>query len=170
MYFLPLTDFTSKNSSRRERSSAGFVIYPSGPSVTDSIITSLEVWSTIYKHETDVKRQVISGSVCDTLAKILEEGVSGNGGAKNAYVAGYRVAAKTGTSEKKTAGDEGMYICSCVAFAPADDPEIAMIIIVDEPTKGVLYGSTVAAPYVSAALENILPYYGVEPIYSEKER
>ena len=44
-----------------------------------------------------------------------------------------------------------------------------MIIIVDEPTKGVLYGSTVAAPYVAKALENILPYYGVEPIYSEKE-
>lgn len=125
--------------------------------------------NTIYRHETEVKRQVISESVCQTLATVLEEGVSGNGGAKNAYVAGYRVAAKTGTSEKKTDGDEGKYICSCVAFAPADDPEIAIIIIVDEPTKGSLYGSTVAAPYISAALKNILPYYGVEPIYTAEE-
>lgn len=142
-----------------------------GTLVTPYVVESISDNSgnTIYRHETDVKRQVISESVCDTLAQVLEEGVSGNGGAKNAYVAGYRVAAKTGTSEKKTQGDEGMYICSTVAFAPADDPEIVMIIIVDEPTKGVLYGSTVAAPYVAKALENILPYYGVEPIYSEKE-
>lgn len=125
--------------------------------------------NTVYRHQTDVKRQVISKSVCETLATVLEEGVSGDGGAKNAYVAGYRVAAKTGTSEKKTQGTEGMYICSCVAFAPADDPEIAMIIIVDEPTKGSLYGSTVAAPYISAALKNILPYYGIEPIYTPEE-
>ena len=55
----------------------------------------------VYRHETEIKRQVISESVCETLCTVLEEGVSGDGGAKNAYVAGYRVAAKTGTSEKK---------------------------------------------------------------------
>ena len=124
----------------------------------------------IYRHETEVKRQAVSAEVCATLAEILEDGVSGTGGAKNAYVAGFRVAAKTGTSEKKGAGaEEGDYICSTVAYAPADDPEIAIIIIVDEPTKGVLYGSTVAAPYIADALENILPYWGVEPIYTEAE-
>jgi stage V sporulation protein D (sporulation-specific penicillin-binding protein) len=87
-------------------------------------------------------------------------------------VAGYRVAAKTGTSEKKGAefAEKDAYICSTVAFAPADDPEIAIIIIVDEPTKGVLYGSTVAAPYVADALENIMPYLGVTPIYTEAEQ
>lgn len=142
-----------------------------GTLVTPYIVESISdnAGNTIYRHQTEVKRQVISESVCETLATVLEEGVSGDGGAKNAYVAGYRVAAKTGTSEKKTVGSEGMYICSCVAFAPADDPEIAMIIIVDEPTKGALYGSTVAAPYISAALKNILPYYGVEPIYTAEE-
>ena len=158
----------------------------------------------IYRHETEVKRQAVSESVCETLATILEEGVSGDGGAKNAYVAGYRVAAKTGTSEKKerecpkcgytgehseTVNDidyyactvckyKGLmsefkqsekYVCSTVAFAPADDPEIAIIILVDEPMKGSLYGSTVAAPYISKALKNILPYYGVEPIYTVEE-
>ncbi len=125
----------------------------------------------IFEHQSEVKRQVVSQEVCDILCEILEDGVSGNGGAKNAYVAGYRVAAKTGTSEKKGEGaEEGDYICSTVAFAPADDPEIAIIIIVDEPRKGVLYGSTVAAPYIANALENILPYLGVEPIYTEAEQ
>lgn len=123
----------------------------------------------VYEHEVEVKRQVISEEVCKTIATMLEEGVSGDGGAKNAYVAGYRVAAKTGTSEKKTAGDEGEYICSCAAFAPADDPEVAIIIVVDEPKKGYLYGSTVAAPYVGDALESILPYLGVEANYTEEE-
>ncbi len=123
----------------------------------------------IYEHDTEIKRQVVSEEVCKTIATMLEEGVSGDGGAKNAYVAGYRVAAKTGTSEKKTAGDEGEYICSCAAFAPADDPEIAIIIVVDEPQKGSLYGSTVAAPYVGDALENILPYMGVQAKYTQEE-
>ena len=171
--------------------------------------------NTVYEHETAIKRQVVSEDVCKTIAEMLEEGVSGNGGAKNAYVAGYRVAAKTGTSEKKErecprCGSTGVpkpveesettesaekedqpivyvcsicnytaymsdfpvsekYICSTVAYAPADDPEIAIIIVVDEPTKGNLYGSTVAAPYVGDALEAILPYMGVEANYTEKE-
>ena len=127
----------------------------------------------IYQHETQIRRQVVSEQVCEEISKILEEGVSGSGGAKNAYVAGYRVAAKTGTSEKKGAQyneDNEAYICSTVAYAPADAPEVAIIIMVDEPTAGVLYGSTVAAPYVGAALENIMPYLGVTPIYTEAEQ
>ena len=126
----------------------------------------------IYQHKVTSKRQVVSTKVCEEISKILEEGVSKDGGARNAYVAGYRVAAKTGTSEKKGAAyaDKEAYICSTVAYAPADDPEIAIIIIVDEPTKGVLYGSTVAAPYIAGALENILPYLGVIPHYSEAEQ
>jgi stage V sporulation protein D (sporulation-specific penicillin-binding protein) len=241
----------------------------------------------IFQHETVAKRQVVSKEVCDKIAVMLEEGVSGNGGAKNAGVKGYKIAAKTGTSEKKEMGQDFVaipnykgltvseakkaieesglkcivvgssastqkvneqnpapnskivkdgatvtlyttegsaivqvpqligktieeakillseaglnfnikntgihskiisqsitsgttvqkgsvieitmpegYVCSTVAYAPADDPEIAIIIIVDEPTKGSLYGSTVAAPYVSDALEKILPYLGYEP-------
>lgn len=119
-----------------------------------------------YEHQSEAKRQVISKEVCNTLAGILEEGVSGDGGAKNVYVAGYKIAAKTGTSEKKGSEIrvEGVepYICSCVAFAPADDPEIAVLIMVDEPSQGVLYGSVIAAPYMGALLETVLPYIGVE--------
>jgi stage V sporulation protein D (sporulation-specific penicillin-binding protein) len=123
---------------------------------------------TIWEHGVSVRRQVVSSSVCETLASVLEEGVSGNGGSKNAYVAGYRVAAKTGTSEK-IGDDKKMRICSCVAFAPADDPEIAMIIVADEPTAGTLYGGVVAAPYVANCLEQMLPYLGVEAIYTDEE-
>lgn len=125
-----------------------------------------------YKHETEVKRRVMSEESAKKISAILAEGVAGVGGAKNAYVAGYRVAAKTGTSEKKgetTTGEE-MYICSCVGFAPADDPRVAVIIMVDEPTKGLLYGSTVAAPYIGKTLESVLPYLGVEPVYTALEK
>lgn len=157
----------------------------------------------IQSFDNHVRRQVVSESVCQTVANILEEGVSGAGGAKNAYVAGYRLAAKTGTSEKKerecpmcgytatpkTIEGVGMfvctmcdytgipaefkvsekYVCSTVAFAPADDPQYAIIIMVDEPTEGTLYGSVVAAPYVANVMETILPYLGVEAVYTDKE-
>ena len=128
--------------------------------------------NTITTYSTDVKRQIISAETAKKLAEVLEGGVSGGAGAKNAYVAGYRVAAKTGTSEKidkKNETGKEYYICSCVGFAPADDPEIAVIILVDEPTKGVLYGSTVAAPYLANVMRDVLPYLGVEAVYTDKE-
>lgn len=124
-------------------------------------------------YETEVKRQVVSTETCKTLTAILEEGVSGDGGAKNAYVKGYKVAAKTGTSQKfdvlDADGNSYLRIGSCVAFAPADDPQIAVIIIVDEPTCLNQYGSIVAAPYVSKLLGTILPYLGIEPQYTDEE-
>jgi stage V sporulation protein D (sporulation-specific penicillin-binding protein) len=113
-------------------------------------------------------RQVISTAICSEISAILEAGVSQNGGARNAYVAGYRVAAKTGTSEK--IGDNAdASICSCVGYAPAEAPVICALIMVDEPTKGFLYGSTVAAPYVAKFMETVLPYMGVEAKYTEDE-
>ncbi len=127
----------------------------------------------IETYETDVKRQVVSTDVCRTITQILEEGVSGNGGARNAYTKGYKVAAKTGTSEKKDKKDAfGQYtlnVGSCVAFAPADDPQIAIIFIVDEPSNGFSFGSVVAAPYVSNTLSIVLPYLGYEPAYTQEE-
>ncbi len=126
----------------------------------------------IQTYGTETRRQIISTATAKQLATILEEGVSGGAGAKNAYVAGYRVAAKTGTSEKidkKTETGIEYYVCSCVGFAPADDPEIAVLIMVDEPTKGVLYGSYVAAPYLANVMRDVLPYLGVEAVYTDKE-
>ena len=113
-------------------------------------------------------RQVVSTQVCTMLSEILEAGVSQHGGARNAYVAGYRIAAKTGTSEKIGDNDDA-YICSCVAYAPAEAPVICALIMVDEPTQGSLYGSTVAAPYIAKFMETVLPYMGVEAAYTEEE-
>ena len=111
---------------------------------------------------------MISEEVSRQISEILAGGVAGDGGAKNAYVAGYRVAAKTGTSEK-IGDDKSARIGSCVAYAPADDPQVAVIIVVDEPTDGSRYGSVVAAPYVADVLSGVLPYLGVEPVYTEEE-
>ncbi len=123
----------------------------------------------VYTHETVVRRNVISEETSRIISDILAGGVAGDGGAKNAYVAGYRVAAKTGTSEK-IGDDRSARIGSCVAFAPADAPEVAVIIVVDEPTEGSRYGSVVAAPYVAGVLEAILPYLGVEAVYTDEEQ
>jgi len=123
----------------------------------------------IETYETDVKRQVVSTDVCKTITDILEEGVSGDGGARNAYTKGYKVAAKTGTSQKRDIKDRDVNVGSCVAYAPADDPQIAILFMVDEPMNGATFGSVVAAPYVSNTLSIILPYLGYEPSYTEEE-
>ncbi len=148
-----------------------------GDLVTPRLVKSIvdQNGNVIKSFEPEIKRQVISAQTAETISKILEEGVSGNGGAKNAYVAGYRIAAKTGTSEKKDLKDaegnliEGKYICSTVAYAPADDPQYITLIMVDQPTKGTLYGSVVAAPYVGNVMATILPYLGVEAVYTDAE-
>lgn len=127
----------------------------------------------LMSRDTQVKRQVISEATSKEIAGILERGVSGNGGAKNAYVPGYTVAAKTGTSEVRDILDENgnsyLRISSCVAYAPAEDPVIAVLIIVDQPQSESVYGSVVAAPYVSSFLNEALPYLGVERNYSEAD-
>ena len=114
----------------------------------------------VFTHETEVRRQVVSREAAGTVSAILEEGVSGTGGARNAYVKGYKVAAKTGTSQKfdvlDANGNSFLRVGSCVAFAPSDEPEIAAIIVVDEP-QTAKYGAIVAAPYISSLLTSVLP-------------
>ena len=116
---------------------------------------------------------MVSAEVCKTISDILEDGVSGDGGARNCRVKGYKVAGKTGTSEKidekDASGQTYLRVGSSVAYAPADDPEVAVIIICDEPMGGSVYGSVVAAPYVSDLLSSVLPYLGYEPKYTEEE-
>ena len=113
-----------------------------------------------------VRRQVISESTSDIICSIMREVVA-SGTGKNANAEGYRVAGKTGTSEKLT-DDEEVYIASFCGFAPADDPEISVIIIVDEP-KGEHGGGAVAAPLARAVFEQVLPYLGVEKSYTKEE-
>ena len=148
-----------------------------GNLVTPHLLSSLvtEDGKSVFEYQSTVKRSVISSETADLVATILEGGVSGNGGAKNAYTDGYAIAAKTGTSEKFEVLDAGgnsfLRIGSCVAFAPYDDPEIAMILIVDEPTCANKYGSATAAPYISAYMSAVLPYLGIESSYeTEKQK
>lgn len=141
------------------------------PYVIDQIID--DDGNVLMQHETDVKRQVVSSAVCSEISAVLERGVSGDGGAKNAYVAGYRIAAKTGTSEVRDILDENgesyLRIGSCAAYAPANDPEVAVIIVVDQPQCDNVYGSVVAAPYVANLMDEILPYLGIERSYTDSE-
>lgn len=130
------------------------------PYIVDKVIDSSG--KIISEHKTEIRNQVISPEVADTVSKILIDGVNGDGGAKNAGVIGYDIAAKTGTSQKFDILDENgnsyLRIGSTVAYAQSGDGGVSMIIVVDEPTSQVKYGSVVAAPYVSMLYERILPY------------
>lgn len=114
-------------------------------------------------------RQVVSEDICAEISKVLEEGVSGDGGAKNAYVAGYKIAAKTGTSQKRDVKDSDEVVGSTVAYVPSDDPQYAVLIMVDSPQVASRYGSVVAAPYVAGTLSEILPTLGIERQYTSDD-
>ena len=130
------------------------------PYLVDKVIDSQG--NVVSEHKTEIKRTVISKEVSNTVSNILIEGVNGDGGAKNAGVLGYDIAAKTGTSQKFDILDENgnsyLRIGSTVAYALDDDNKISAIIVVDEPMSTVKYGSVVAAPYISELMSKILPY------------
>ncbi len=121
--------------------------------------------------DTGYKRQVISENTSATLRSLMEY-VAQNG-AKNALVSGYRVGAKTGTSQKvskiQATGDHYLYVGSCVSVAPADDPEVAVLVLLDEPKGDKYYGGVISAPVNGKIMTDILPYLGYEPSYSESE-
>lgn len=117
--------------------------------------------------ESEVVRQVISEKTSEQMCEILESVVS-EGGGKNAYLAGYRIAGKTGTSEKIPRG-QNKYVASFIGFAPADDPQVVCLVILDEPNGDSYYGGTIAAPVVRDILGETLQYLGVEPKYNEGE-
>ncbi len=112
-----------------------------------------------------VRRQVISEQTADTVAGMMEQVVT-SGTGKNAYVAGYRVAGKTGTSQKLD--KPGHYVASFGCFAPADDPEIAVLIIVDDPV-GQINGGQICTPVAAQVIEKSLEYMGVERQYTDSE-
>ncbi len=123
----------------------------------------------IEKKQPEVVREVISEETSKTMSSVLESVVS-QGGGKNAYLAGYRIAGKTGTSEKIPRGNQ-KYIASFIGFAPADDPKVACLVILDQPEIGMpYYGGTIAAPVVKNILEETLRYLDVEPKYNENEK
>lgn len=103
----------------------------------------------------DNKKQILSEETSATLREMLEKVVS-EGGGKNGAVEGFSVGGKTATSETLPRG-QGKYISSFIGFAPADDPQVIAIAIINHP-KGTYYGGTIAAPIVRQLFENILPY------------
>lgn len=103
----------------------------------------------------NVQKNVISKDTSEVMKKILESVVS-EGGGKKAAVDGYKVGAKTGTSEKLPRRS-GKYVASCMGFAPADNPKVIALVLIDEP-QGIYYGGTIAAPVISKLLDDILPY------------
>ena len=86
---------------------------------------------------------------------------------KNAYIPGYQIGGKTATSEKLPRSLK-KYISSFIGFAPADNPQVIGIVIIDEPV-GIYYGGTIAAPVMKEIFENILPYLGIEQNFTEEE-
>ena len=118
----------------------------------------------IKENEPTVVRRVISEETSATVRSILESVVS-QGSGRNAQIPGYRVGGKTGTAQKYVDGkpSSGSLIASFIGFAPADDPKYLCLILVDEPKVGVIFGSTVAAPFVKEVMQETLMHYGVKP-------
>lgn len=118
--------------------------------------------------ETVKKRQVISSETSKLMCSLLESVVA-SGSGKNAYVAGYHVGGKTGTSQKLSSTDSSARVASFCGFAPSTDPEVVVLVMLDEPHGQSIYGGTIAAPVAGSILADILPYLGVEPDYSDDE-
>lgn len=141
------------------------------PYVVDKIIDS--DGNVVKSAQTVVRRQVISEETSATMRKILEDVVTANGGG-NAYMSGYRIGGKSGTSEKIDDYNSGKtpelrYVATFCAIVPIDDPEYVMLVVCDEPTSGYIYGSAIAAPVVSDVFKEGLEYMGIYPQYTADE-
>ena len=121
-----------------------------------------------YRHDSTPVRQVISEQTSATVRDCLEYVVS-SGTGKNGQVAGYRIGGKTGTADKGQSGD---VVVSFLCFAPADDPQVIMLITMDTPSRATgtyVSGGNMVAPTASSVMAEILPYLGIEPSYSAEE-
>ena len=137
------------------------------PYVVNKIVDS--EGNIVKEFEPTIKRQVISEETSAVMRDTLETVVTVNQGS-NVYIEGYHIGGKSGTSQKLDVNPRGdTYVSSYCAFYPANDPEIIMLVMIDEPTQGLYYGSAVAAPVVSDAFKEILPYLGYYAEYSEEE-
>ena len=141
------------------------------PRVVDRVID--QDGNTVEEFGTEVKREVISEETSAIMRDGLEQVVSANGGT-NASVAGYRIGGKSGTAQILTntveEGEEEMYVFSYFVFAPADDPQVAALVLIDSPTQGdTSYANTVVGPLASTVMSDILPYLGIGTTYTDEE-
>ncbi len=126
--------------------------------------------NTVHRYQTKARRQVISPQTARTTLQILETVVS-EGTGSNAYVPGYRVAGKTGTAQKVVNGKyvQGKYVSSFIGIAPADDPRVVVLVVVDEPDPANYYGGQIVAPVVGSLMSDTLRYLKIQPRYTEEE-
>ena len=138
------------------------------PYIIDKIVSPSG--AVILDAEPTIVRRVISEATSARVREILESVVK-NGSGRNAQIAGYRVGGKTGTAQKydETGASSSKLIASFIGFAPADDPEYVLLILVDEPKVGTIFGSTVAAPFVKQVMEETLRHYGYLPETTEEQ-
>ncbi|HOR22343.1 MAG TPA: penicillin-binding transpeptidase domain-containing protein, partial [Ruminococcus sp.] len=151
------------------------------PYVVDKIVD--EDGNVVLKNERTVKRQVVSEETSAKMRDALEKVVSGNGGG-NVTIKGYSIGGKSGTSQRLSItaqclimekdqeedADAQEYAASYVCFAPADDPQIILLVMADMPNKNIgYYGSKVAVPTARDILTDVLPYMGINPEYSDEE-
>lgn len=121
----------------------------------------------VRKLQYETTENVISTDTSEKMKRILESVVSEGGGHK-AAVEGYKVGGKTGTSEKLPRSSN-KYIASCLGFAPAENPVVLALVLIDEP-EGIYYGGTIAAPVISKLLDDALPYLGIERQEEEPDK
>ncbi len=109
----------------------------------------------------------VSAETSQTMKELLEAVVF-DGTGKRAYLPGFRVGGKTATSEKLPRSSN-KYISSFIGFAPANDPQVMAMVLIEDPV-GIYYGGTIAAPVIADVFSNILPYLGIEENYTETEK
>lgn len=124
-----------------------------------------EAKDTVNELSYETEKNVITEETSETMKELLELVVS-EGTGKNAYIEGYSIGGKTATSQKLPRSDN-KYIASFIGFAPADDPQVIGIVLIDEPV-GTYYGGTIAAPVMKEVFENVLPYLGLEKAITEE--
>lgn len=125
--------------------------------------------NTVHEFEPKVVRQVISKETSALTREILESVVS-EGTGKSAYVAGYRIGGKTGTAQKAGVGGySGKYVASFVGFAPANDPKVVVLVVIDEPGGFSYFGGQIASPVVKSIISDTLRYLDVKPQYTAEE-
>ncbi len=123
--------------------------------------------NTVSRHDAAPIRQVVSAETSAIVRDIMEYEVT-DGTGKNGQVAGYRIGGKTGTADKVGGG----VIVSFVCYAPADDPQVMMLLTLDEPSRDTgtyVSGGNMVAPVASTVMAEILPYLGIEPSYTAEE-
>ncbi len=146
------------------------------PYMVSSVVDSQG--NTVYYHETESVRQVVSEATSAAVREILESVVS-KGSGKNAYMSGYRIGGKTGTSEK-IGEDTDDVICSFIGFAPVDNPQVIVLLAYDSPqrdekatnytpTGTYISGGNITAPMAGKLIASVLDYMGVEKQYTAEE-